>query len=185
MLKVPTLVIAIALPFGSPSISHADIDSDLHVAAMTGDQAKVQELLKRGANIDSRGTGGGNAPAGTTPLMMAAVWNRLQIVRTLISAGAKVNISDEGGGTALIYAVWKGHVEVIRELLQHGADPNARTRDGRTPLMVAQKADHRRRRRVFEDRQDLALQGRESLHGGVEIVVGHQIRHATGGHAEI
>jgi ankyrin repeat protein len=56
-------------------------------------------------------------------------------VRLLLESGADPNIRNDGGATALMWAV--GDLEKTRLLLDHGADANARSDDGRTPLLIA------------------------------------------------
>jgi ankyrin repeat protein len=58
-------------------------------------------------------------------------------VRKLLQRGAKADLKDNGGSTALILATAGGNTESVRILLQHGADVNQRGRDGATPLIVA------------------------------------------------
>ncbi len=58
-------------------------------------------------------------------------------VTSLIASKADVNLKDEKGGTALMYACVEGHVEVVRLLLAAKADVNARTAGGETALIYA------------------------------------------------
>ena len=55
---------------------------------------------------------------------------------------AVVNVKDDRGRTALMYAGWHNkNLEVINLLLQTGADVNARDKAGNTPLMYAAEAN--------------------------------------------
>jgi hypothetical protein len=60
---------------------------------------------------------------GQTPLMVAAVRGDADMVRLLLSMGAKVWLPDRADWTALHYAVIKDHLEVVQELLAAGANP--------------------------------------------------------------
>jgi uncharacterized protein YecT (DUF1311 family) len=73
---------------------------------------------------------------GKSALMMAAHFNRIDSVRKLLKAGAKVNLlTNEGDGydthltranrTALMYAAENAGVEVIKALVDAGADKSA------------------------------------------------------------
>ena len=69
------------------------------------------------------------------PLVQAAGWGRLEVMRVLLAAGADPNGAGSGGTTPLHAAVeWAGHLDAARLLLAAGADadvPDARGRSGR------------------------------------------------------
>lgn len=99
------------------------------LSASDGDTAKVVRLLKQGADpnvaVELDDT--------LSALGRAARRNRVEIIRTLIAGGARV---DEpigysmghgwtDGSTALIWACRNNAVEAVRELLKGNANPNA------------------------------------------------------------
>ena len=53
--------------------------------------------------------------------MFAALKGHLKVVKLLLLRGAKVNIKDIRGNTALSYATGKGHASVCQVLLKHNA----------------------------------------------------------------
>jgi ankyrin repeat protein len=59
------------------------------------------------------------------------------LVRTLLEAGADINIVTNDDQTPLYIAAQQGQMAVARVLIQAGADVNAATNDGRTPLYMA------------------------------------------------
>jgi ankyrin repeat protein len=62
-------------------------------------------------------------------LLSAAERGEVEIVKGLITAGAKIDVRDqEYGTTALIEAAMEGHAEIVRLLIQAGADPNLAAR---------------------------------------------------------
>ena len=75
------------------------------------------------------------AAGGSTPLMFAALYGDTDSVRQLIDRGADVNVANESGATALMWAA--DDADKTRVLLDHGADPNAASNDGATPLLIA------------------------------------------------
>lgn len=87
----------------------------LHRAVDSGDPELVRLLVAAGA--ESRPN-----RYRVTPLMSAALEGRLEMVKTMVDAGAKVTSRDTSGGTALSYAVLRGHVEVARLLIAAGSD---------------------------------------------------------------
>ena len=71
---------------------------------------------------------------GWTPLLMSVPFGPPDIARTLIDAGAKVNVQDYRGFTPLMLAVAtdRYNPETVRLLLAHGADKQPKTRSGET-----------------------------------------------------
>lgn len=92
---------------------------------------------------------------GKTALMWASSQGRLETVNVLLEAGASVNMADNDGITALMWAAGsetddsdghkkgllekanKGHTGTIKLLLQYGASPDLQDNDGITSLMYA------------------------------------------------
>ena len=66
--------------------------------------------------------------------------SRLELVQHLLGHGAKADIKDENGDTALMLAAKDGLVEVCNLLIDHGADLHACDQLGLTPLHHAAKA---------------------------------------------
>ena len=82
---------------------------------------------------------------GLCALYIAVQRNCLEIVKTLISHGADVNLQEEGiGATPLYVAAHLGHATIAEELLRRpDILPNIVTRtDGATPLIVAAAHGH-------------------------------------------
>ena len=77
----------------------------------------------------------GKGAGGWTPIMLAALYGRAEDISRLLAQGADPNAQNDGGGTALMYAV--EDADKTRLLLEAGADVNARSGEGRTPLLIA------------------------------------------------
>lgn len=75
-------------------------------------------------------------------LMSAAVNGDATAVKSLIEAGADVNLRFENGLTVLMNASFAGRLEVAKLLLDAGADVNARLENGSTALMAASLGGH-------------------------------------------
>ena len=71
---------------------------------------------------------------GETPLMLAALNNKLPLAKLLILRGADVN---QAGWTPLHYAATKGHIEMMRLMIDNSAYLDAESPNGTTPLMMA------------------------------------------------
>ena len=69
--------------------------------------------------------------------MLAAAWNRMGELKSLIDGGANLKEADASGWTALMYAAADYHDETLSILLNAGADPNEASPHGDTPLMVS------------------------------------------------
>jgi hypothetical protein len=107
----------------------------LHAAAYNGSAAEVAELLRLGADADSRDE------KGFTPLhwatFRAAVTAMAKVIDLLVAAGADVDaITDDGKSTPLILAVTSGARDAVLSVVRAGADVNLAA-DEVTPLMTA------------------------------------------------
>jgi len=57
-------------------------------------------------------------------LAEAAENNNLEKVKKLIKAGANLDLQDDDGNTALIWASYSNYIEIVKELIKAGADWN-------------------------------------------------------------
>lgn len=122
----------------------------LHAAAASEEPDAPQEIKRL---LDGGADPNALDGLGRTALMLAAVHNpQRQTAALLIKAGAKVNIADQIGNTALHYSMGffgsfgqPRNLGFIGELLAAKADQNALNRAGWTPLMagaLAPGCDH-------------------------------------------
>jgi len=72
-----------------------------------------------------------------TPLMYAARQGSLEAARTLVDAGANLNLADPDGTTALLIAIMNGHYDTATMLAEKGADPNITDTAGMGALYAA------------------------------------------------
>jgi ankyrin repeat protein len=101
-------------------------------AAMSGDIIKVRQLLADGADVNFANR------LGVTALMVAAQWNRPEIVRFLLSKGADVEaVENSSGCNALMFACLSGNPDLVSLVLEHGAPVDSTNIDGRTALITA------------------------------------------------
>lgn len=68
----------------------------------------------------------GETIEGAPPLWCAAAAGHLDIVKLLITHGAKVNTTTRTNSTPLRAACFDGHLEIVKYLVQHGADVEVR-----------------------------------------------------------
>jgi hypothetical protein len=95
----------------------------------------VNALIDRGADVNAPSTNPEHKKA--TPLMVASINGRVEVMRVLLAAGARVNLGDAYGMTALMLASRRGQIEAIRVLLAAGAQINQGDARGMTSLMFA------------------------------------------------
>lgn len=108
---------ALIMYFMGPSFSEADYQLTLAVSHC--DDAQAEDALKNGADPNFLGL------ANETQLML--VCQKCQndkLAKVLLKYGAKPDLVDEGGYTALMYASQENNPEMAEVLLEHGANPN-------------------------------------------------------------
>ncbi|GAA6022886.1 hypothetical protein JCM8202_003754 [Rhodotorula sphaerocarpa] len=105
-----------------PSLAsvHACLDA-LDRLATEGPQVRTEVLENRD-------------DTGNTALISAATTGNLELVSTLVGAGADLAAANNRGVTALHYAASKGHVSIGRLLISKGADINTRDKANQIPL---------------------------------------------------
>ena len=104
----------------------------LIIAAAYGFSRIVEQLIKRGANVNLM------LDPGSTALGIAARSGHVEVVRVLLQAPAiEVNHTTKSVTTALAFACEKGHQDVVTLLLEKGADPNIAHENAITALHLA------------------------------------------------
>ncbi|KAG2211706.1 hypothetical protein INT47_008803 [Mucor saturninus] len=69
---------------------------------------------------------------GSTPLIYASCFGKLEVVQYLLQAGAKVDVQDKIGWTALMWATTNGHSQIVKLLLESSASSDTKSISGRT-----------------------------------------------------
>ena len=83
----------------------------ISIAIAYGDVATVNKLIELGTDINEK-----SGTTGMTPLMYAARYNNIELVKTLIAKGADTKAQSTTGFTALKYAELSKAVEVVNYL---------------------------------------------------------------------
>jgi len=78
-----------------------------------------------------------NDTDGASSLMQAAFRGHTEIVRFLLSKGARVNEKDRDAWTPLMFAGSAGRSETVQALLQGGAKVDAEAENGATALLIS------------------------------------------------
>ncbi|XP_026085405.1 kinase D-interacting substrate of 220 kDa B-like isoform X9 [Carassius auratus] len=108
----------------------------LMLASEQGSLEIVQELIRRGANVNL------DDIDCWTALISAAKEGRTEVVKELLENNANVEHRDMGGWSALMWAAYKGCVEVARLLLEKGANPNITGQYSVYPIIWAAGRGH-------------------------------------------
>jgi ankyrin repeat protein len=124
-------------------IAHSPPPTDIFFVAATSD--KDQSTLKKmiaddPSLIESRSRPTDILGSQETPLLVAASWDRVNVVSTLLDAGAKVDdvVGGKSGASALHLAAWNDDPALIDLLLAHGANLEAMSNSpAGTPLTWA------------------------------------------------
>ncbi len=80
-------------------------------AIVNGDIATVKKFVEYGSDVNELSNG-------VTPLMLAARYNKVEILKYLLEKGADKKIKDEKGNTALKYAEFSKAQEALEFLKQ-------------------------------------------------------------------
>ena len=92
-------------------------DGLLQIAILAEQDSIVEDLLRRGLEVNNHHTA-----SGATPLHFACARNNKAIVRLLLDAGADVNAKTDGGQTPIFYTTDDALFEAAELLIEHGAD---------------------------------------------------------------
>nr|CAH7736018.1 unnamed protein product [Callosobruchus chinensis] len=122
----------VADPTTRPVLTGEYRKDELLEAARSGAEDRLLSLLNP-LNVNCHASDGRRS----TPLHLAAGYNRHRIVQLLLQHGADVHAKDKGGLVPLHNACSYGHFEVTETLIRHGANVNANDLWAFTPLHEA------------------------------------------------
>ncbi|MDP1586147.1 MAG: ankyrin repeat domain-containing protein, partial [Prosthecobacter sp.] len=120
------------IPFLFVALTGMLVSAEIHDAVERGDSATVLKLINQDRNVIHQ-----KDKAGDLPLHLAALKGQVEIIQTLLKAGAAVNAKGFDDMTPLHYAAKAGSEEACRLLLESGADRNALNWLSQTPAKLA------------------------------------------------
>lgn len=100
---------------------------DIHTAVVSNNIEAVKQHLEAGTNINEKDPFGGSSP-----LISAAVFDKPEIARILINAGADINFQNNDGSTALHSAAFFCRPEIVKMLIDKKADKTLKNKYGAT-----------------------------------------------------
>ena len=101
---------------------------DINAATFMGDLEAIDQHIKAGSDLNKKDQ------YGSTPLTIAATFNKTEIALALINAGADLNMQSADGSTPLHTSAFFCRVEIVEALLEKGADKTLKNNYGSTPL---------------------------------------------------
>ncbi len=112
------------------------LDEKLIESVLECDINKMEDLIKKGANINTRDG------IGNTSLMLACDFEKFDIVNLLLSKNANIDISNEFGYTAIHFAVQKKDLRLLYSIVNMDDDLiekrlSKQDQNGNTPLHIA------------------------------------------------
>ena len=109
----------------------------LSTLAQKGSEELVQEFLTENIQLGSEGK-----DSAQSQLYIASFWGFVDVVKTLVDAGADLNYQNEKTRwTPLHAATFQEHGRVVMYMLERNADPNIQDVQGRTPVDFASASD--------------------------------------------
>lgn len=108
----------------------ADIQIEFANAVIASDEARVDHLLARGADIDAPDN------QGAPPLVTAAKGRDTRMLDFLLDRGADIEVTDRDDFTALHQAILRNHAPSVTALIARGADPEALHGPAQLPAIV-------------------------------------------------
>lgn len=100
---------------------------DIHTAVVTGNADALKQHIEAGTNINEKDPFGGSSP-----LISAALFDKTEMVKILLNAGADINFQNNDGSTALHTAAFFCRPEIVKMLLEKKADKTLKNKFGAT-----------------------------------------------------
>jgi len=94
----------------SYSYLDSDLDGDLLKASKEGNLAEVDRLIKEGADVCVKDK------YGATPLILACLYNHIDVVKLLLEMGADMDAEDIYGYNVMKLAVERKHLDIVKLL---------------------------------------------------------------------
>ena len=108
----------------------------VHYAAACTSAGPLKALLDHGCNPSE------TDKFKVTPLMLAAMYNRVDTAKLLLEKGVPVHVKAKDGRAAIHFAADNGSLQVLEVLLDNGANIDQPGTDRKTPLMFAAIRGH-------------------------------------------
>jgi ankyrin repeat protein len=122
----------VAWPQTNVDVLNSVDESPLMLAALKGELALCQSLIKRGGQV--------NKP-GWAPLHYASTGGHIEVMRLLLDTYAYIDAASPNGTTPLMMAAQYGSDAAVNLLIEEGADPTIKNNLGLTAFDFATRAE--------------------------------------------
>ncbi|KAJ1519694.1 hypothetical protein ONE63_004957 [Megalurothrips usitatus] len=113
------------------------LETAFHYCALAGNNDVLSEMISHMSASEVQKALNAQTAVGWTPLLIACHKGHMELVNTLLSNHARVDVFDTEGRTALHLAANQGYLNVCDALLTNKAFINSKSRVGRTALHLA------------------------------------------------
>ena len=100
---------------------------DIQAAILSNNIEAVEQHIQAGTDLNKK-----DAMSGSTPLITAASFGKIEIAQKLIDAGANLTTKNNDGATALHTAAFFGRVEIVQMLIDANIDKSVHNNFGAT-----------------------------------------------------
>jgi hypothetical protein len=107
----------------------------LIIATYRSQERVAHQLINLGVSVNE------NSPEGPA-IVAAAFKSNIRLVKLLLQQNANVNLANEEGVTALMYATLNHDVELVKILLDAGAVPSQKSKWGQSAVLYAKQYEY-------------------------------------------
>lgn len=100
---------------------------EIQAAVMSGNLEVIKQHIAAGTDLNEK-----DAMSGSTPLISAVTFDKIEITKALIDGGADLNKKNNDGATPLHAAAFFCRVEIVQMLIDAKADKTLRNNFGAT-----------------------------------------------------
>lgn len=79
-----------------------------------------------------------------------------------VSLKSYINIEDEFGNTAILYAAYRGNIHIVKSLINYGADANAKSKKGLNVLHMAAQGNNPHLIIYFKEKYNLSVESQDN-----------------------
>jgi len=106
-------------------------EMDIHVAVVAGNIEAVKQHIAAGTDLNEK-----DAMGGSSPLITACLFDRKEIAKLLIDAGANINFQNNDGSTPLHVAAFFCKPDMVQLLMENNASKTLKNKYNNTAYEI-------------------------------------------------